>query len=149
MIEKHNLSQKIFIFKIEGISFGVPIDEVVEVVRPKEIAPINKTKKFIIGTVPSREKQIVIFDLPTYLGLKRISPKMNIIISNIKDIIIGFLVDEFRGVATVPENITPLPEEIFKSTKLTGVANIQNELVQILSFKNLLPSARLAALKKL
>lgn len=139
---------KIFLFKIAGISFGLPIDEVVEVIRPKEVIPDRKPKPFILGTIVSREKQIYLFDLPAYLGFERSTSKMNTIISRVKDLTIGFLVDQFLGVAPAPEEISPLPEDIFKGVKLAGVATIQNELIQIMSFKNLITPSRLTALRK-
>ncbi len=142
-------NHKIFIFKIGNIPFGVYINEVVEVIRPKEVCNIKKAKKYILGSFISREKRIILFDLPNYFGLKRNSQKINVIVSNIKDLLVGFLVDNFYGVSSAPAETVTLPEDIFKLKKSIKVGYIQGQLVQIISFKNIITQTRLVELKKL
>ncbi len=147
-MEKKNNPQ-IFIFKIENILFGVKVDEIVEVVRPGEIIPEKKPKNFILGTFSLRNQKIPVFDLPSYLGLKKTNAKNNIIVSKIKDLILGFLVDEFRGVANEPEKKMVLDKDIFKIKSPVPVCHIDGQLIQIISFVNLLPPSKINSLKKI
>jgi len=141
-------STRIFIFHVGNILFGVPVEEVIQVARPTELTPFRKPPKNMLGTFVVRDKNIPLFDLPGYFGLARTGTSLNSVICDIRGQLVGFLADNLSGVASVPTNLPLLDKDVFKTKNPVRIAHVQNQLVQVLSLKNLIAPATITALKR-
>ncbi len=119
-----------------------------QVARPTELTPIKKSLKNMLGTFVVRDKSIPLFDLPGYFGLARTGTRLNSVICDIKGQLVGFLADNLSGVASVPDNLPVLDQNIFKTRHPVHIAHLQNRVVQVISLKNLIAPATITALKK-
>jgi len=133
-------------YKIGIINFAAPIEEVREIVRPKEIQKEEKLTKNIVGFFTLRGKRVVLFDLPKFLDINT-EDSFEVIISEIEEKYIGFKVDKVFGILGV-EELIPFPEIVEPKDYFRGVIKENKSFLQVLSFTKLLSGARLSTIKK-
>lgn len=80
-------------FTIGNIKLAVPVDEVGEIARPKEITRKGKLAKYFIGFIKLRKETVPVFDLHEFFGIKPVK-RFEIIISDINNSNIGVKVDK-------------------------------------------------------
>jgi chemotaxis signal transduction protein len=133
-------------FTINDINFAAPIEEIIEIARPKIVLKQEKISKNIVGFFELRKKRLPIYDLPKFLELKT-NDKFEVIVSEIKQKNIGFKVDKVFGIITA-ETITPFPDLISPKDYLPGLIKEEDDLVQVLLFRKVVTGSRLKAIKK-
>jgi purine-binding chemotaxis protein CheW len=113
-------AQQYLIVKLAGHEYGVRLDHLQEVLRydPFAVAPVPNTLEWLEGIFSLRGTIISVVNLRVFLGLPRYSaaeggssefdfgfgfgrPVQRLIVTFSGDLIIGFLVDDIRGVAFV------------------------------------------------
>ena len=123
------------VFKIGREEFGVPINQVKEIVRLIPITPVPHASDFIEGVVNLRGNIITVVDLAQRLKLNSSvhSDKTRIIIIEIKEDIIGMVVDEVIEVLHLDtSSIEPAPEIIatgIQKEYLKGVGKLGERLL--------------------
>jgi chemotaxis signal transduction protein len=132
-------------FAIERIKFGVPIDEVIEIARPKSVRRLDKVKKDIAGVFELRKNTCVLYDLAAFLEIGS-AQSFEVIVSRINAHSIGFKVDKVLGI--VPSaTLTPFPEIFGAGRYFEGVIKEDEDLVQVLSLKRIISGTRLRRIK--
>ncbi len=134
-------------FQLAEELYGIDILKVEEIQRMKEISltRVPQVEDFIEGIVNLRGNVIPVVDLRNRFGLedKEIDKQTRIIVVNIKDRSLGFLVDRVNEVIDVDqEAIDDPPEEISRIDAffIQGIARHEEELVIILEIENILSS---------
>ncbi len=134
-------------FQLAEELYGIDILKVEEIQRMKEISltRVPQVEDFIEGIVNLRGNVIPVVDLRRRFGLedKEIDKQTRIIVVNINDRSLGFLVDRVNEVIDVDqEAIDDPPEEISRidSFFIQGIARHEEELVIILEIENILGS---------
>lgn len=127
------------VLKIAREEYAIPILKVNEIIRLKgiNITEVPNTQMHIVGIINLRGEVIPIMDLRLRFNMKRveIGDDHRIIIVNIRDKVIGLLVDSVSEVCQVDQNdITAPPEEItdINSKYITGVAKYKDRIFIIL-----------------
>jgi len=133
-------------FNINDIIFAVPINEISEVARPKKIIKKGKLARHFTGFIDLRKKNIPVFDLHDFFGLKE-SEKFEIIISQISKTNIAIKVDEVSGIITA-EKIHNYPGFVKPESYLKGIITQNKDVIQVLSLMKLISGQRLKAIKK-
>lgn len=133
-----NINQFV-VFKIGEEEYAIPILRVNEIIRLKgiNITEVPNTQKYVMGIINLRGEVIPIVDLRLKFNMPPVELNDNhrIIIVNIRDNSIGFLVDSVSEVANIDgQDITNPPEEIsdINSRYITGVAKYKDRIFIIL-----------------
>ncbi|WP_286171869.1 chemotaxis protein CheW [Gracilibacillus phocaeensis] len=122
---------KTIIFKLDQQEFGASIAQIRSIERLEEIVPIPQTSEFIKGIINLRGNVTPIIDLRTRLGLEQTETddQTRILIANVRDVQVGFIVDEATDVLDIdPERIDEAPELVqhIDYRYLKGVAKIED-----------------------
>lgn len=133
-------------YTVGNIKFATGIEEIKEIVRPDEVTKEKNLSRNLVGYFNLREKKVLLYDLPNFLGVNA-DKKFEVIIAEISQRYIGFKVNKVFGIISVLDLI-PFPELVKPKDYLKGVIKHDDELLQVLSFFKLLSGTRLAAIKK-
>ncbi len=132
-------------FKIGNEEFGVDILKVQEINRMMEITTVPNAPTFVEGVVNLRGRIIPVIDLRTRLGMIKVehSIKTRIIVVELVDKTVGFIVDEVNEVLRIPRSITEPPPEMvagIEANYLTAVAKLEDRLLILLDLEKILDS---------
>jgi purine-binding chemotaxis protein CheW len=133
--------------------FGIPVEQVQEVVRPQPITPVPLAPRVVRGLINLRGQILTAIDLRSRLGLGDLSDKsklMNVVVRT-NDSPVSFLVDEIGEVIDVDENTFEAPPETLqgKMRELIGGAyKLPNRLLLTLDTEEAINLTGVARLTK-
>jgi len=132
-------------FVVENEEFGVDILKVQEIIRTVEITRVPKSPEFVEGVINLRGKIVPVIDLRKRFGIakKDHDNETRIIVVELSDKVVGFLVDKVKEVIRVEKSIIEPPPELTTSIKanyITGVAKLQDRLLILLDLDKVLSS---------
>ncbi|MGX9365896.1 chemotaxis protein CheW [Desulfoplanes sp. PS50] len=138
-------------FSIGEEEFGVEILKVQEIIRMLEITRVPKAPDFVEGVINLRGKVIPVIDLRLRFGLtaKEHDKKTRIIVIEINQMIVGFVVDSVSEVLRIPAGtIEPPPPVIsgLDSEYISGVGKLDDRLLIMLDLNRLLSKEEKSAL---
>ncbi len=98
-------------FKIGGNEFSIDMPKVKEINSVMLLTKIQSAPPFAVGIINSDEEVIPVFDLRLKLKLPKIEYGDNnrVIIAELNDRRVGFVVDEVTEVSSIPKSITEIP----------------------------------------
>ena len=133
---------ELLMFRLVGRQrFGINVFKVREVLQCPPLTSLPKQDKFIKGVAHIRGQTISIIDLSKATGGSEINNLDNafIIIAEYNRAVQGFLVAGVERIVTLSwKDIMPPPEGAGKSSYLTAVTEIDNEMVSILDVEKIL-----------
>ena len=132
-------------FSIGDEEFGVNILKVQEIIRTMEITKVPRAPEFVEGVINLRGKVIPIIDLRRRFGLapKAHDKNTRIIVIEINNIIVGFVVDAVSEVLRIPASTVEPPPPVVAgvdSDYISGVGQLQDRLLIMLDLDKLLSS---------
>lgn len=132
-------------FSIGDEECGVNILKVQEIIRTMEITKVPRAPDFVEGVINLRGKVIPIIDLRRRFGLSsRIHDKnTRIIVIEINNVIVGFVVDAVSEVLRIPATTVEPPPPVVAgvdSDYISGVGKLQDRLLIMLDLDRLLSS---------
>ena len=138
-------------FRIGEEEFGVDILAVQEIIRLMQITPVPRAPVDIAGVINLRGKVIPIIDLRRRFGLAPRGHDKNtrIIVIEINNIIVGFVVDAVSEVLRIPASTVEPPPPVVagvESDYVSGVGKLQDRLLIMLDLDRLLSSEDMEAL---
>lgn len=138
-------------FSIGEEEFGVDILKVQEIIRTMEITKVPRAQDFVEGVINLRGKVIPIIDLRRRFGLdsKNHDKHTRIIVIEINNMIVGFVVDSVSEVLRIPASTVEPPPPVvagLESEYISGVGKLQDRLLILLDLDKLLSSDDLEAL---
>lgn len=130
-------------FRIGEEEFGVDILSVQEIIRLMQITMVPHAAAFIEGVINLRGKVIPIIDLRRRFGLapKGHDKNTRIIVIEINNIIVGFVVDAVSEVLRIPASTVEPPPPVVAgvdSDYISGVGKLQDRLLIMLDLDKLL-----------
>lgn len=130
-------------FKLGNEDFGVDISRVQEINMMMHLTKIPNSNKFIEGVVNLRGKIVPVINLRDRLGLpkKEDDNRTKIIVSDINNKLIGYIVDEVNEVLRISKSIIePAPELAIgiETGLIEGVAKLEGRLLILLNLDKLL-----------
>ncbi|MCF6282285.1 MAG: chemotaxis protein CheW [Candidatus Polarisedimenticolaceae bacterium] len=131
-------------FEIANQQFGVDILLVQEIIRSAKVTAVPNSPEFVEGVINLRGNIIPVIDLRKRLHLyEETSEARNwILILNIGDRVVGFIVDSVTKVLKIAEDsIEPPPEIVIgglENQYIAGVCDITGVLFVILDFSRVL-----------
>ena len=132
-------------FSIGEEEFGVNILKVQEIIRTMEITKVPRAPEFVEGVINLRGKVIPIIDLRRRFGLapKGHDKNTRIIVIEINNIIVGFVVDAVPEVLRIPASTVEPPPPVVAvvvSDYISGGCYLQDRLLIMLDLDKLLSS---------
>lgn len=135
---------QLVIFTVGGEEFAAEISQVREIISLDRATRVPSAPDFVFGVINLRGKLVTVVDLHERLGFER-SPspeKSKIIVSDLKDGVLGMMVDSVVEVARVTESqIEPPPPMSagkIDSKYIFGIAKMTDRLIIILNLENVL-----------
>lgn len=130
-------------FKLGDEEFGVDILRVQEINRMMQITRVPNSPNSVEGVINLRGRVIPVIDLRVKLNMTKIdySPDTRIIVVEIKNQTVGFIVDSVREVLRIPENITENPPDMvsgINSQYITAVGKLEDRLLILLDLEKVL-----------
>lgn len=142
-------------FELSGEEFGVDIMQVSEVIPVPRITRIPQAPECVKGLINLRGKILVVIDLNKRLGFSpnETDSLSRIIIVEIKETVIGMLVNSVKEVMLLPpSSIETTPETIkskINAEYLTGVGKVGNRLLILLNLAKVLGEEEIEELSQL
>lgn len=134
---------KYLTFWTEGELFGIPISDVVQIISMQQITPLPDFPAYAKGVINLRGNIIPVIDMR--LRLHKPEAKYNestcIIVTNIHDVFIGFIVDTVDEVADIDsDHISPAPKMSHGNVNryLTGIGQRDEKVILLLDFSKIL-----------
>ncbi|TIH12373.1 chemotaxis protein CheW [Marinifilum sp. JC120] len=130
-------------FSIGEEEFGVDILKVQEIIRTMEITKVPRAPQFVEGVINLRGKVIPIIDLRSKFGLqfREHDQHTRIIVIEISDMIVGFVVDSVSEVLRIPASTVEPPPAVvsgLESEYISGVGKLEDRLLILLDLNRLL-----------
>lgn len=135
-----NEEKKVAVFKVGPSDCGIDIGDILEIIRVPQINKLPKVQEYILGVINLRGSIIPILDLKKrYMNeFTQISYDTRIIISQIEEKKIGFLVDEVNEIIGFNKKAITNTTDILAAVDdhfLEGIAEIAKQLVLLLNIK--------------
>lgn len=130
-------------FSIGEEEFGVNILKVQEINRTMEITKVPRAPEFVEGVINLRGKVIPIIDLRRRFGLisKPEDKDTRIIVIEINNVIVGFVVDAVSEVLRIPASTVEPPPPVVagvESDYVSGVGKLKDRLLIMLDLDKIL-----------
>lgn len=143
MNENGKIAEPFILFAIGKATYGVHSRLVQQMEMIEEITPLPNAPPFVEGIVLSRGQVIPAINLRARFGFEKIShdTRTRLIVVNIKERTIGFVVDTAREFVSIPtEAIQPPPEKMsgLSGKYIEGIAKLKERLILILNIEEIL-----------
>ncbi len=130
-------------FKIGNEEFGIDILKVQEIIRLMAITQIPNSPDFVVGVINLRGRVIPVIDLRVKLGLPSIdhNSSTRVVVVEINQTTVGFIVDAVSEVLRIPKSITEAPPAIvagIESEYITSIAKLEDRLLIFLDLERVL-----------
>ncbi|MCZ7384552.1 MAG: chemotaxis protein CheW [Candidatus Methanoperedens sp.] len=146
---------QLVVFNIGREEFGVEIVRVQEIIRMTSITGIPQAPDYIRGIINLRGRIIVVLNLNVIMGMETREQDENtrIIVANIDETVMGFIVDSVSEVIRLPEkNVEPAPAVIagkIGTEYVMGVGKMEDRLLILLDLDRMLGRNQLLSVQKI
>lgn len=128
---------KVIVFALGEEEYGIEVDKVQTIERMAPITRVPKTASFIKGVINLRGMVIPVIDLRGRFNLQEteVNEHSRIIVVQVNDIEVGFIVDSANDVIDIDSSIIDTPPEIvggIKAKYLHGIAKIGDDRLLIM-----------------
>ncbi|NYB72577.1 purine-binding chemotaxis protein CheW [Sedimentibacter hydroxybenzoicus DSM 7310] len=142
-LDEDTLKGKYLTFYTDNQLLGISIADVVQIVGMQEITAVPEFPSYAKGVINLRGIIIPIIDVRLRLKKEEIgyNERTCIIVTNINESYIGFIVDEVNEVTNIDnENISDPPKmgSDYTNTFITGIAKLNNRIVLLIDLKKVL-----------
>lgn len=132
-------------FSLGTEEFGIDILSVQEINRLTGITRVPNAPGYVIGVINLRGKIIPVVDLRKRFGMKQIEATVHsrIIVVEVEERVVGFLVDSVKEVIRIPKNIIEPPPSMvagISSDYITGIGKLEGRLIVLLELGRILAS---------
>lgn len=129
-------------FNLEKEEYGVDILKVREINKMMQITKVPKSPYYVEGVINLRGKIIPVVDLRIKLGMskKEYDKDTRIIVVEVEDKTLGFIVDCVSEVLRIPKSVTEIPPELvagIDSEYITSVGKLDDRLLILLDLNKL------------
>ncbi len=138
-------------FKIGDEEYAVDILMVQEIIRMMQVTKVPNAPDFVDGVINLRGKIIPVIDLRSKLGLKRkeTDKDKRIIVVEVSNKTVGFIVDAVTEVLRIPSSITEPPPDIITNVRsefIKAVGKLEDRLLILIDLEKILSTDEKAEL---
>lgn len=140
-------------FVLGGEEFGADILTVREIIRPTAFTCLPQAPASVEGIINLRDRVVPVVDLRKQFGFaaKERDRAARIIVVELDDRVVGFLVDEVREVIRIEMSVTEPPPDLATSIDaayITGLAKLDDRMVILLDLNAVLTPSEHEALPR-
>lgn len=133
--------------------FGIPIADVVQIVKVQQITEIPEFPSYAKGIINLRGSIIPVIDIRLRIGKDEIAYDEHtcIIVTNISERYVGFIVDSVEEVAVIEDDEISAPprmSEDYTNTFLTGIGKHEKRIVLLLDAQKILSENELESISQ-
>lgn len=145
---------QLVVFNIGTEEFGVEIMNVQEIIRMTNITKIPQASNFLKGIINLRGRIIVVINLNVIMGMQNKEQDENtrIIVADVGDTVMGFVVDSVSEVIRLPQNsVEPAPAVIANkigTEYVRGVGKLEDRLLILLDLDKILSANEMQTINK-
>jgi purine-binding chemotaxis protein CheW len=141
--ENSEMCGKYLTFWTDNQLFGVPISDVVQIIGIQEITPIPEFPDYAKGVIDLRGSIIPVIDVRIRFGKEEAEydERTCIIVTNIENSYIGFIVDSVDEVTDIDDDAISAPPKVSRDSTnayLTGIGKVENRVVLLLDTEKIL-----------
>ena len=130
-------------FKIGNEEFGVDISNVKEIIKMIQITKVPNSPDFVEGVINLRGRVIPVIDLRSRLQVekKKQDKDTRIIVVELNNKTVGFIVDAVSEVLRIPASITEAPPEMvtgYNSDFIQSVGKLEDRLLILIDLSKVL-----------
>lgn len=142
-IEEDTQEKKYLTFFIENQLYGITISDVVQIAGMQEITEVPEFPIYAKGVINLRGSIIPVIDIRLRLKKEEMaySERQCIIITNINDLYMGFIVDSVNEVIDINDDDMSDPPKMgsdYVNTYITGIAKLKDNIVLLIDLKKIL-----------
>ena len=140
-------------FMIQNEEFAIDILFVQEINRMLQITKVPNAPAFVSGVVNLRGRVIPVIDLRTKLGMevKKHDKNTRIVVVEVKEKTVGFIVDAVKEVLRIPASITEPPPELvtgINSEFIMAVGKLEDRLITLIDIEKILSNSEAKSLSE-
>ncbi len=141
-------------FYLGDEQYGIAIDKIKEIIAMMKVTSVPKTPSFMKGVINLRGSIIPVVDTRLRFGMENRESDMHttIIIIEVEKVNIGFIVDRVEEVSSIdPSNLSEAPKfgSNVDTDFISGVAQIEDDVVMILDVLKLFEADELVSLEQI
>ena len=125
-------------FSVGGVTYGINVAKVREVINRLPVTKLPNTHQFVDGVFSLRGKVIPLINLRTSLNLPNDKEGQRIIVSELNNCYAGFLVDEVSRIHRISWTKMEPPPSVAQSDYVVGIIKFDNRMVVLLDFERIL-----------
>ncbi|GGL43998.1 chemotaxis protein CheW [Sporolactobacillus putidus] len=130
-------SFKVILFRLNGETYGVPIDQVLSIERIQPVTRVPNAAEYVEGVMNLRGLIIPVIDVRSRFHMNRaeLTADSRIIIADVGELQVGLLVDSAKEVMDIKKNSIEKTPDIVggpEAEYINGVAKIVNDDLLIL-----------------
>lgn len=142
LLESGTNELEVLEFMVDGNHYGINVAKIREIISYTTLTPIPNGHRNIEGTFSTRGEAITVVNLARALGLNEKEDTQNdmFLITNFNGVNTGFHVHSVVGIHRVNWSQIIKPDRLISGTKesvVTGIINLQEHLVLLLDFENI------------
>lgn len=138
-------SKQLVSFRVGDEEFALEIQRVQEIIRNQRVTRVPNSPSFVEGVINLRGKVIPVIALRERFGIDRNPPDgdARIVVLEVRDMVVGIIVDSVPEVLRVPVNVIVEPPRIVDNRRdyVSGVAKLTDRLLILLDVDRVLAAS--------
>lgn len=124
-------------FTVGKVSYGINVAKVREVINPVPVTKMPHSHPYVDGVFTLRGRVMPLVNLPRCLDAEEQSNTKNIIVSELNNYFVGFLVDEVSRIYRVSWTAMESPPDISDSDLVVGLIKMDEKIIVLLDFEKI------------
>ena len=125
-------------FSIGGVNYGINVAKVREVIQRAPVTAMPQAHPYVDGLFTLRGKAIPLVNLPRCLNVTNGDESKNIIVTEINNYDIGFLVENVSRIHRISwKDMEPAPE-VGDQSRVVGIIKMPDRIVLLLDFETII-----------
>jgi two-component system chemotaxis response regulator CheV len=125
-------------FNIGTVNYGINVAKVREVITRTPVTEMPQAHPYVDGLFTLRGKAIPLVNLPRCLNVQTSEEPKNIIVTEINNYNIGFLVDSVSRIHRISwKNMEPSPE-VGDQSRVVGIIKMEGKIILLLDFETII-----------
>ncbi len=124
-------------FSIGPVSYGINVAKVREVINPLPVTKMPNVHPWVDGIFTLRGRVMPLINLPRCLGSQSTTTSPKIIVSELNNYYVAFLVDEVSRIHRISWTAMEPPPHIANSEMVVGIIKMADKMVVLLDFEKI------------
>lgn len=124
-------------FTVGKVHYGINVAKVREVINPVAVTKMPHSHPYVDGVFTLRGRVMPLVNLPRVLDCEQESAGQNIIVSELNNFYVGFLVNEVSRIHRISWTAMETPPSITNSDMVVGIIKMADKIVILLDFEKI------------